>query len=257
MIEYTSEHTIVTPFGNVTYTLFTPPQLARPLALLLTFSSTRQASFYEDPYDIPARRFAAAGYAVASFDLPNHGAQINEFGQGIEGFCAAVCAGADPFVKFIEQGQAVIAACLAQGIGHGGIVACGVSRAGYCALRLAAADPRIRAVAGLAPVVDWRYLREFAAVRADPVVAALALDHWAAQLAGRALFLTIGNGDSRVSSAACVRFALRLLELEETMGITHSAIQLHVVDSPGHSLSDHWRAAGADFLLGLNLKSEA
>ena len=100
-------------------------------------------------------------------------------------------------------------------------------------------------------------LREFAAVRADPVVAALALDHWATQLAGRALFLTIGNGDSRVSSAACVRFALRLLELEETMGITHSAIQLHVVDSPGHSLSDHWRAAGADFLLGLNLKSEA
>lgn len=242
-----SEASVTVTQGKCTYWLHRPA--APNGSLLLTFSSTRQASFQEDPYDIPARVFAAAGHAVVSFDLPNHGEQINHFGQGIDGFCAAVCAGVDPFQQFIAQGQAVIDGCLAQGIGQGGIVACGVSRAGYCALRLAAADPRIRAVAGLAPVTDWRLLREFAAVRADPAVAALALDHWAEPLAGRAVFLAIGNGDQRVSSASCVRFGAQLLQWEEAAALAKSNLQLHIVACPGHALDDQWRRAGAEFLL--------
>jgi S-formylglutathione hydrolase FrmB len=114
----------------------------------------------------------------------------------------------------------VIDACLAKGMGQGGIFACGVSRAGYCALRLAATDDLIDGVAGLAPVVDWRYLREFVAVREDTDVALLALNHRAEALAGRAIFLAIGNYDQRVISAACVRFALRLAELEEAREMT-------------------------------------
>ncbi len=242
--------TVPTVQGPLTYWLHQPDIAVQESSiLLLTFSSTRQASFYEDPYNIPARLFAQAGYAVASFDLPNHGEQINAFGEGIVGMCAAVSAGADPFAQFIEQAQAVIDACLGQGVGRGGIFACGVSRAGYCALRLAAADPRIDGVAGLAPVVDWRALREFAAVREDPAVAALALDHWAAQLAGRAIFMSIGNHDDRVGSDHCVRLALRLLELEEPRVARPSALQLHVVEDAGHGLSNEWRTAGAAFLL--------
>ncbi len=79
-----------TPAGPITY-WFHPAQQG-PAALLLTFSSTRQASFSEKPYDIPARVFAGAGHSVVSFVLPNHGEQIDGFGQGIEGFCAAFCA---------------------------------------------------------------------------------------------------------------------------------------------------------------------
>lgn len=243
--------TIPTVTGNLTYWLHCPARSAvgRGSILLLTFCSTRQAAFYEDPYDIPARCFAEAGHAVVSFDLPNHGEQINHFGEGIAGFCAAFCAGADPFLQFAEQGRAVIDACLAQGVGTAGIVVCGLSRAGYCALRLAAADQRVRAVAGLAPVIDWRQLREFAEVREQPAVAALTLEHWAEALAGRAVFLTIGNGDSRVSSASCAHFAWRLLALEAALQIKSSRLQLHIVDAPDHALPDHWRAAGATFLL--------
>ena len=139
--------------------------------------------------------------------------------------------------------------CLAQEVGTAGIVLCGLSRAGYCALRLAAADQRICAVAGLAPVVDWRQLREFAAVRDQPAVAALTLDHWADELAGRAVFLTIGNGDSRVSSASCAHFGWRLLALEAARQMERSRLQLHIVDAPDHTLADQWRMAGAQFLL--------
>ena len=243
--------TITTNAGQLTYWLHQPDPrpAATPQALLLTFSSTRQASFNEAPYDIPARLFAAAGHAVVSFDLPNHGDQVNGFGQGIDGFCAAFCAGADPFVQFIDQGRRVIDACLAQGVGQGGLVACGVSRAGYCALRLMAADSRIQAAAGLAPVTDWRALREFAAVRDQAAIAALALDHYAEALAGRALFLAIGNADLRVSSAACLRFGQRLLEREEATGNQSSAIEFHVIKAAGHALDEQWRSAGAEFLL--------
>lgn len=246
MFTLTEAH-LETGGGPLTYWLH--PAQRESSVLLLTFSSTRQASFYEEPYDIPARLFAGAGHAVASFDLPNHGEQINSFGQGIEGFCAAFCAGEDPFEKFVVQAKAVIDDCLAQGLGQGGIFACGVSRAGYCALRLAAADERIVGVAGLAPVIDWRNLREFAAVRDQPDVARLALDHWAEALAGRAIFLAIGNSDARVSSAACVRFGLRLLEIEETRNRINSQIQLHLVPADGHALDVDWRKAGAEFLL--------
>ncbi len=233
--------------GPFTYWLH--PAQKEASALLLTFSSTRQASFYEEPYDIPARIFAEAGHAVASFDLPNHGEQVNAFGQGIDGLCAAFCAGADPFAQFVAQGKALIDDCVAQGLGRGGIFACGVSRAGYCALRLAAADARIGGVAALAPVIDWRHLREFALVRQRPAVAMLALDQWADALAGRAVFLAIGNCDTRVSSAACVRFGLRLMEIEEAKQMTSSLLQLHVVAAEGHALGVDWRTAGAEFLL--------
>lgn len=242
-----SARRLETSAGPINYWLH--PAQKEASALLLTFSSTRQASFYEEPFDIPARIFAGAGHAVVSFDLPNHGEQVNGFGQGIDGLRAAFCAGQDPFAHFVEQAIAVIDDCLAQGVGLGGIFACGVSRAGYCALRLAAADKRIDGVAGLAPVVDWRNLREFAAVREQADVALLALDHRAEALAGRAIFLAIGNYDQRVSSAACVRFGLRLAELEAARNLSDSALQLHVVAADGHSLSVDWRRAGAEFLL--------
>lgn len=247
-----TEITIATPTGPLTYSLHTPDaaQRAPNPALLLTFSSTRQASFDETPYDIPAKMFAEAGHSVISFDLPNHGEQVNPFGAGIVGMCAALNAGQDPFAQFVSQGSAVLDACLAKGVETtGGIFACGVSRAGYCALRLAAADQRVTGVAGLAPVTDWRRLTEFAAVREEPAVEALALDHYAETLAGRAVFLTIGNHDERVGTDCCVRFALRLFTLEQAQTIGASKIQLHIVDSPGHSLADEWRAAGAKFLL--------
>jgi hypothetical protein len=161
-------------------------------------------------------------------------------------------AGEDPFQQFVADGSAVIHACLQRGLGAPGrIVACGVSRAGYCALRLAAADRCIVGVAGLAPVIDWRALSEFTAVRHEPVVAALALEHWASELAGRGLYLAIGNRDARVGSHHTLRFVQQLYAAEQVLSLERSAWELHVVDSPGHSLADKWRLAGARYLLDL------
>lgn len=221
-------------------TLLTEP------ALLLSFSSTRQSALTEHPYDLAAKTFLAAGHYVLSFDLPHHGERIDRHGEGIDGMCRAFLAGDDPFTRFVADGMAAIDTCLRLGIGAGGICACGVSRAGYCALRLAAADSRITAAAGLAPVTDWRVLSEWATVRHKPEVAALALEHWALDLSGKGISLLIGNQDKRVSTAACLRLGLQLFEVGS--GPT-SNIEVHVVDAPGHALPDEWREAGARSLL--------
>jgi dienelactone hydrolase len=219
-------------------------------ALLLSFSSTRQSALMEHPYDLPAKTFLAAGHFVLSFDLSHHGERVDKYGEGIEGMCRAFMAGYDPFARFVADGMAAIDACLQRGIGvDGRICVCGVSRAGYCALRLAAADPRIKAVAGLAPVTDWRVLREWAEVRHKPEVAALALEGYAPRLGDKGIALLIGNQDDRVGTANCIRLALRLFEAEARAGLQSPGSELHVVDAPGHALPDKWREAGARYLL--------
>lgn len=218
-------------------------------ALLLTFSSTRQSALTEHPYDIPAQAFLAAGHYVLSFDLPNHGERVDQHGEGIDGMCKAFIAGHDPFTRFVTDGIAALDTCVQRGIGtNARICASGVSRAGYCAMRLAAADPRITAVAALAPVTDWRALSEWTAVSHRPEVAVLALEQWVTQLSRKTILLYIGNQDERVSTAACVRLGLRLFEIEATSE-RPSSTELHVVEAVGHGLSNEWRMAGAHSLL--------
>lgn len=229
------------------------PRDARPSAesaLLLNFSGTRQRSLREHPYDLATKVFTGAGHAVLSFDMPNHGDRIDPYGEGLSGMCAALMAGKDPFVRFIADGIGALNACLGRGIGVSGkIFAYGISRGGYCALRLAAADARIQGVAGLSPVTDWRALKEFAEVRHLPEVEALRLDHQALHLAHRPVFLAIGNRDGRVGTDCCMRFALRLFEAEAGRG--ESSSQVHAVDAPGHGLPDEYYIAGGQFLLQL------
>ena len=246
-----TEIVIDTPGGPLTCSLAAPAgaPAAEP-ALLLTFGMTGQSALTEEPHHLPAWIFTEAGHYALSFDLPNHGERIDAFGEGIGGMCAAFIAGHDPFARFVSDGRAVIDAHRQLGIpGNRHVVACGISRAAYCALCLAAADRRILAVAGLAPVTDWRALNEFAAIKERPEISALTLDNWASNLAGRAVFLAIGNADGRVGSDCCTRLALRILEEEARRGLASSAVELHVVPAEGHSLSDEWRSAGGRFLL--------
>ncbi|MCY2964710.1 MAG: alpha/beta fold hydrolase [Planctomycetota bacterium] len=228
-------------------------KLAKNPLLLLNFSTDRTTSLTAEIYAQPAKAFLANGHRVASFDLPAHGERVDARGSGIDGMCAQFIAGDDPFARFAADGSAVIDALIQSGDAVADrIVVCGVSRAGYCGLRLAAADKRVCGVAALAPVTDWRQLREFAAVKERDDVAKLALDHFADALAGRPVYMAIGNRDERVGTDCCTRFALKLFEAEERKKQPESKIRFLVVDdSKGHALDLKWRDAGSEFLLKL------
>jgi pimeloyl-ACP methyl ester carboxylesterase len=233
--------------------MMSPPanSLAPQPMLLLYFSADRAASLPDGRYGAPGRIFLEAGHRVASIDLPAHGDRVDGLGGGIAGLAARVAAGRDPFDEFVADGRAVIDECLRRGLAEAGrVVVAGVSRGGYFALRLAAADERIAAVAAFAPVTDWRVVTEFHALKESLVLAALALENFAGQLAGRRIYVAIGNHDLRTGSDACTRFVLALMEVERRLGAGRSGLRFHLVDdSPGHALAARWRDEGVKFLL--------
>ena len=166
-----------------------PKELSNRPALLLNFAADRTTTLQSEPYSITPRMFLDAGHRVASFDLPCHGdREVSGEPRGIAGFCAEWRRGTDVFAGFVDEGRAVIDALIERKLGEpGGIFVSGTSRGGYCALRLMAADERIKAAAAFSPVTDWRVLREFAEVKEASEIADLALPRFAGALAGRAV----------------------------------------------------------------------
>ena len=115
------------------------------------------------------------------------------------------------------------------------MAACGTSRGGFAALHFAAADPRVKCVAAFAPVTDLGALTEFRGAEQNPLVARLALEHRADDLAGRAIWLIIGDRDDRVGTDNVIRFARSVTAASLKNGET-AHVTLHVVPEPkGHT----------------------
>lgn len=260
LAETGEDFTLDRPYGKLGVSVISPPseKLAKEPLLLLNFSSDRRESLPGGKYGGIAQPFLDAGNRIASFDLPQHGERIDKYGSGIAGMSASVAAGQDPFAVFVEDGRSVIDELIKRGLAtEGKIMICGVSRGGYCALRLASADNRVSAVCALAPVTDWAALEEFAAIKDRPAVEKLAMTHFAENLAGRRVYAAIGNADTRVSTAACTRFILALNEVEARRNLKESSLRFLIVDdSRDHSLNSHWRKEGIQFLLRTKVSVE-
>jgi hypothetical protein len=226
-------------------------KLAPHPALLLTFGISAIEMFSSSPQDIPTRIFAGAGHRILSFDLQYHGARAEPGIEGLDAMCDSFLAGNDPFVRFANEVKQVINACESRGlISNAGVVACGVSRAGYCAIEAAASDSRLYAVAAIAPVTNWRRLLEFEPAKDDPRRASLALSKHIDALASCSIYLAVGDDDQRVGTDECLTLAEEIAQSRTRRGARGYALEIHVVsDSPGHSLSDRWRADAAHFLV--------
>ena len=235
----------------LTCLLAEPKELADRPALLLNFAADSTATLKTEPYNITPSMFLAAGHRALSFNLPCHGdREIPGEPRGIAGFCAEWRRGVDVFTGFVDEGRAVIDTLIERQLAEPNrIFVSGTSRGGYCALRLMAADERIGAAAAFSPVTDWRVLEEFAEIRDTPEIADLALARFAGSIAGRAVWMAIGNSDARVGTDACLRFAEAVLRAEAEKGCSSSRFVVHVVPEREHQLSDSWRRRGGEYLL--------
>ena len=235
----------------ITVTILSPSKdkLAKHPALLMTFSTRRHASLFTEPFCLTTRAFLEHGHRVLSFDLPCHGERVDRFGKWIDGLRNSFVAEVDPFEMFVQDGQAVITECIVRGRAVAGRIAVqGVSRGGYMAFRLLTADKRIAMGIGMAPVTDWRVLSEFASIRDRQDVAALRLTHFVKKMAGKRVYLAIGNQDSRVGTAACRDFYHALKKAQTDAGYDASYVQLNLTDDPGHSINSGY-PRGIEFLL--------
>src|SRR5665213_186178 len=229
-----------------------PEQLAAHPLLLLTLAGERETSLTVHPYAIAAELFLTHGHRVVGFDLPNHGKRVDKYGVGLAGWRNAFAAGKDPLALAVEEASAIFSWSLRSGLAQAGrIVVYGISRGGYLALRMLAEDARLAAAAAIAPVTDWAVLTEFSADRKRDYIAALSLSRLVDQLAGKPVFIVIGNADERVGTLSCSQFFLNLLEANVRHGHGTSGIEFAcaTMAAPGHTVDDSWRLAGAEFLL--------
>jgi hypothetical protein len=240
------------PHGSVSARMIYPPEidLSGDPALLLTFSTTAEASLSLKPHAVLPAAFAACGHRAISIDLPNHGSRIDEYGSDIDGWRNAFVAGDDRFALLVEEASAVIDHCIEMGYARPGrIAAAGTSRGGYMALRLFAADKRIAACAALSVVTDWRSLAEFSADVDREDVANLRLSCFAEAMVGRPVFLAIANHDLRVSTQSCCQFYLSLVEANRRAAFDESLVEFHCTTGEGHRVRDLYYELAGQFLL--------
>src|SRR5262249_16827705 len=79
----------------------------------------------------------------------------------------------------------------------------GTSRGGFIAFHCAAAESRIRQVIAFAPVTHLPALTEFAGAEKSEAVVALSPLRVADKLVGKAMWIVIGNNDTRASTDDC------------------------------------------------------
>ncbi len=237
---------------SVVARLLSPPpaSLATDPALLLTFAADRVTSSSVRPYCSPAEHFLAQGHRVISFDLPAHGDRVGIHGSDITGLRNALVAGEDPFMALVEDGKGVIGECIRRGWARPGRIAVsGSSRGGYMALRMLAADDRIAAGAGFAPVTDWSLLREFSADREREDVRALGLARFVQGMIGKHVYLAIGSEDERVGTESCRQFHAVLVKVNEETMHDASLAELLLTEDKGHSVNDGAYEQGRELLL--------
>ncbi|MFH1567022.1 MAG: prolyl oligopeptidase family serine peptidase [Gemmatimonadota bacterium] len=239
--------TAATPAGTPFALL--PPRPGPPGPALLLFAMAAADTLLAQPYGRVGRLLHARGWTVASLDLPCHGADRRP-GEPAElaGWAACLAAGEDFVVPFRQRVDEVVAHLVASGLADPGrLAAAGTSRGGFLALHAAAGNPRIGAVAASAPVTDLLALTEFAGLEASLLARQRAVAHAVDALAGRAVWLTIGDGDQRVDTDRAVALARGLARAAAARGLP-SRVSLHVLPVPGHTSRPEWHDQAAAWL---------
>jgi dienelactone hydrolase len=183
-----------------------------PAPTLFVFSSTIEESLGNPYYRQCGNALAEQGFLCVSLDLPGHGReQRADEPEGIAAWRFRSDQGKKFVAPFTRQVRNVLDYLIEDGFTDPErIAACGTSRGGFMALQATAVDPRIRATVAFAPVTNLAKLREFHGATNQDQIKTLSLYSKAEQLAGRSLWLIIGDRDERVGTDDTIAFARRV-----------------------------------------------
>ena len=210
---------------------------AKPSPTLFMLASTIDATLGEPYFRQCGNELGELGYLVVSIDLPCHGDQlISGEPEGISGWSYRVANNED----FVADSNARLSKVLDHLIATGltdpdKIAAGGTSRGGFLAIHFAAHDSRVRCVAGFAPVTELAALHEFHDKPDHPLVRKLSLMNQVEKLAGRPVWIVIGDRDERVGTQHAIELCSRLSSVAKIQNIA-SNVELHVLSEPrGHT----------------------
>lgn len=177
------------------------------------------------------------GFLCVSIDIPAHGKRSRDAEKsGLTGWRLLADSNED-FVLHNNQRLSSILDHLIKSdlTDPKRVAACGTSRGGFLAMHFAAHEPRIGAVAAFAPVTDLLALSEFAGAENNTLVEKRDLKSVAAKLAGRPVWIAIGDQDMRVSTESAYETAAAITAASK-QNKTDSKIELHILPEPrGHT----------------------
>jgi dipeptidyl aminopeptidase/acylaminoacyl peptidase len=183
---------------------------------------------------------ADRGFLCVTIDIPSHGAERRaDEPEGLEGWNYRTSRNEDFVAESTRRLTSVLDFLLVRHLADPRRIAvCGTSRGGFLALHFAAKDKRIRCVAAFAPVTDLLMLREFHNQTDTPFAKSLALHNHVDDLAGKPIWIVIGDQDDRVGTDKAISFA-RQLTAASLKHKVESRGELHVLpESRGHTLPD-------------------
>jgi len=182
-------------------------------------------------------QLAKQGVLCVSVDLPGHGEDVRT-GEpgGLDSWRSRCEKGEDFVAPATDHFRAVLDELIELKYADPNRIAvCGTSRGGYMAVQFAAADERVRCVAAFAPVTALMALREFHTLPDRDLADRLSLNGVTEKLAGRAVWLIIGDRDERVSTDASIAFC-RAVTNASLKQNKPAQVDLHVIAEPrGHT----------------------
>lgn len=223
-----------TPDGVEFGTWGNPP--TRPAPTIFMLASTISDTLGDPYFRQCGNELAALGYLVVSIDLPCHGSQsIDGEPAGISGWAHRTGKNEDFVAECNARLSNVLDHLIKTGVTDPDRVAAGgTSRGGFLAIHFAAYDRRVKAAVAFAPVTELSALREFQGQQ-HPLVARLSLISQAQQLAGRPVWIIIGDVDERVGTEHAIALSRRLSSLAKQRKVASNA-ELHVMSEPrGHT----------------------
>jgi dienelactone hydrolase len=223
-----------------------------PAPTLIVLASSIEETLGDGYYVHAGRLLAPQGYLLASVDLPCHGQWVKAGdAPGLAGWSQRLARG-EPIIDELNRHLSeVLDYLIAEHYSdETRIAVAGTSRGGFAALHFAGHDKRVRCVAAYAPVTDLGVVSDFRAAASMSAVRALDLTEHPDALAGRPVWLVIGDHDDRVSTDKMIAYGRALSHAAYAQKIP-SQVEIHVFPEPGghttpkpsDALSAAWIAA--------------
>jgi hypothetical protein len=225
---------------------------AQPAPTLFVFQGNIDVALREPIYTEVSRMLEADGVVSVLLDAPAHGEdhRLDE-PKELAAWRTRIDHGEDFVGGFTKNARAVFDYLVQEKYTdptH--VAACGTSRGGFLAFHFAAVETRIRWVAGIAPLTNLMALREFNGTTHQSEAEALDVARLAPRLAGRGVWVCIGNHDTRVDSDLVIQSTRALVNATAAVLPADSSIPVEVVinTSIGHRSSVHDHELLAEWL---------
>lgn len=217
---------------------------------ILVVGSDLEYSLSNDEINEIGRLLGPAGVASFALDVPCHGADVRP-GEpdGLNGWRARLEQNENFVAAFNERISATIDFLVDEGYSNPDRIAvAGTSRGGFMGLNAMACDPRIRCGVAFAPVTELMVLSEFKGLEDHALTQSISLKKVAGALAGRPLWMCIGNHDERVGTDNLIDFSRDLVREAFSQNLP-APVEIHVMQTEGHRIHDTAHQEAAAWLL--------